>query len=509
VIEIAADSGNEKTDKSGNYFQLKMLIEGECTMSFNTRMRYYNEEQLELIKDRTYDLLEKRGARVDHKKILDLFHQEGAEVNFETKIVKLPRAFVDKQLAKAPKEFILGGRNGKHALKFPHPEGLFHTRTCTGGQNWLDPETGEFHRVKRENLEYWARLADRLEHIDYVPYLVLDDVPIPSADIYALRTMLENTEKHIWIQPYVGESVEYLLKLLVAAAGGKEALRKNPLASFVTCSLSPFDFKWMDMEIIFQAASHGCALQTCSLPGSGATGPFTAPGSVMLSAAENLLMLCAAQLVQPGIPVVATSLQFSADMSTGRSLQASVEALRQSALFVQLMYDGFGIPGHTYGSGSDSPDIDSQGMVERAMRAVLMASNGAQVLGGAGQLETACSVSPIALAIDNEMFGMTKKILAEMTFDDDQLAFNELMEIKPGGDFLTNPHTFKHCREVVRPINFTRSPRDSWVTEGSRDLNERAKEYLRKVMEGAGPIELAEGVAEEMDAIVKQADENL
>jgi len=478
-------------------------------MNFNTRMRYYNEEELELLKDRIFELLEKRGARVDHKEILDLFHRGGAKVDFGSKIVKFPKSFLEEQLAKAPKEFTLVGKNGKHAMKFPHPEGLFYTRTCTGGQNWLDPETGEFHRVKQENLVYWAQLADRLEHIDYIPFLVLDDVPTATADIYALRIMLENAEKHIWIQPYVGESVEYLMQLLVAAAGGKEALKKNPLASFVTCSLSPFDFKWMDMEIILQAASHGCALQMCSLPGSGATGPFTAPGSVILSAAENLVMLAAAQMVQSGTPVIATSLQFSADMRTGRSLQSSVESLRQSALFVQLMFDGFGLPGHTYGTGSDSPDIDGQGMIERSMRAVLMASNGAQVLGGAGQLETACSVSPIGLAIDNEIFGMTKAILSDMKFDDDQMAFKELMEIKAGGQFLTNPHTFKHCREVVIPVNFTRSPRDSWVSEGRRELNERVKENLRAVMENTGPLGLPEGVCREMDDIVRMADKKL
>jgi len=138
----------------------------------------------------------------------------------------------------------------------------------------------------------------------------------------------------------------------------------------------------------------------------------------------------------------------------GRSLQSSVESFRQSALFVQLMFDGFGLPGHTYGSGSDSPDIDSQGMIERAMRAMLMAS-------------------------------------------------------KPGGQFLTSPHTFKHCREVAVPINFTRSPRHSWAIEGSRDLNERVKEYLRKVMADAGPIELPEEVSRELDEIVKMGDEKL
>jgi len=83
------------------------------------------------------------------------------------------------------------------------------------------------------------------------------------------------------------------------------------------------------------------------------------------------------------------------------------------------------------------------------------------------------------------------------------------MEIKPGGQFLTNPHTFKHCREVAIPINFTRSPRDSWASEGSHGLNERVKKYLRKMMVDAGPIELPEGVGREMDEIVKIADAKL
>lgn len=478
-------------------------------MNYSNRMRYYNEEQLALMKDRILELLEKRGVKMDHEEVMQRLQKAGAQVDFAGKTVRFPRAFMLEQLAKAPQNFSLVGRGGKFALEFPHPKGLFYTRLCTGGQNWLDPESGEFRRVTIEDLAYWRQLSDRLPHIDYSPFLVPDNVPSPTSDVYALRTMLENGEKHIWIQPYTGESVEYLARLLVAAAGGEAELEANPLASWITCSLSPLDFKWMDMEIILQGARLGCAMQPCSLPGSGATGPFTTPGVVMLSAAENLVMLAVAQVVRPGTPVVATSLQFSADMRTGRSLQASVESLRQSALFPQLMQDAFGIPGHTYGSGSDSPDIDGQGMVERAMRAMLIASCGASVLGGAGQLEVACTVSPVALAVDNEIFGMAKAIISDMKFDDDAMAWQELMEIEPGGQFLTSPHTFKHCREVFLPTNFTRLTRDSWARAGSRELNERVREYLREVMKDAGPIQLPEATRREMDAVVKAADEKL
>lgn len=478
-------------------------------MNFTPRMRYYNQDQLELLKQRAFTLLEKKGVKINHKPVMKLLEKQGAVVDFDREIVLFPKEFMEEQIEKAPKKFQLKGRKEKFTLDFPHPQGLFHSRGCTGGQNWLDPETNEFRRVTLKDLAYWGQLADRLEHIDFIPFLVPDDAPPATADIHALKTLLENTEKHIWIQPYTGESVEYLINLLKAAAGGESQLRENPLASWITCSLSPLMFKWMDMEIILQAAGHGCALQGCSLPGSGMTGPFTAGGSVLLSAVECLAMLAVSQVVQEGTPFIATSLQFSGDMSTGKSLQSSVESLRQSALFVQLMQDAFHIPAHTYGSGSDSPDIDGQGMVERSMRAMLIASSGASVLGGAGQFEVACSVSPVAMAIDNEIFKMTKATIREMEFDDDQLAWDELMNVDYGGEFLTCAHTLKHCRDVVGPINFTRLTRDTWADAGSKDLNTKVSEYLGTLMKDAGPIELPLETKNKMAEIIKQADEKL
>ena len=478
-------------------------------MSLVQKIRYYNQEQLADFTDKTFDLLEKKGVKMDHVPVMKKLRDHGANVDFDTGIVQFPKSFMADQLAKVPEHFQLKGRADRYTLDFPHPNGLFYTRVNTGGQNFLDPDTGEFRRVTLKDLAYWAQLTDRLEHIDYIPFLVPNDAPPATADIHALNTLLENTRKHIWIQPYTGESVEYLVKLLAAAAGGESELRQTPIASWVTCSLTPLVFKWMDMEIIYQAAGHGCALQCCSLPGSGVTAPFTPAGSVLVSAVENLAMIAVAQVVREGTPVIATSLQFSGDMNTGRSLQSSVESLRQSALFVQVMKDAFDLATHTYGTGCDSPDIDGQGMVERAMRAMLIASSGADVLGGAGQIETACSVSPVALAVDDEIFKMAKGIIQPVKFDNEHLAWDALMEIDYGGEFLSSQHTFRHCRDVSHPINFTRIPRDTWTDSGSRDLNARVKSFLKELMKEAAPVALSQETKREMAAIVKSADKNL
>jgi len=478
-------------------------------MMTHARITYFSQDQLELLKEKSFELLEKRGVRMHHPAVLKILSDAGAQVDFDAGMVRFPRAFMEEQILKAPKKFDLVGRNGKHKLTFPHPEGTFHTRTNTGAQSWIEPETGLYRRVELRDVAYWGRLADRLEHINFCAFPVPSDVPGPTADVYALRALLQNIEKHIWIQPYTGETIEYLMKLLVAAAGGEDGLRRNPLASWITCSLTPFEFKHMDLEVILQAARHGVPMQPCSLPGAGTTGPITAPGTALLGVVENLVMLATAQAVQPGIPIIATSLQFSADMRTGINLQASVESLRQSALFVQLMQAAFEIPAHTYGSGSDSPDIDGQGMTERAMRTVLIAMSGASVLGGAGQIEVACTDSPVQLVVDNEVFGMTKAMISGMKFDDNALGWEELLQCEPGSQFLTSMHTLKHCRESFVPTNFTRSNRETWEITKEGTLVDRATAYLQDLMKDAAEIDLPPDAVKEMNDIVAAADRRL
>lgn len=478
-------------------------------MALSNRFSFFNESQLELLRNKTFELLEQHDFKIDHPDMLKILDHAGCKVNHQTRMVRFPRQFVEEQIAKAPKDFTIAGKDGKFPLEFPHPDGLFYTRACTGGQSWIEPETKKFRRVLLDDLRYWGRLVDRLDHINFYSSIVPDDVPGPTADVHTIKTALENVEKMIWVQPYTLETVEYLVQLGIAAAGGEERVQQYPQLCFITTSLSPFVMKDMDIEIILQCAKNNIPMMPCSLPGSGATGPATTPSVVILSAAETLVMLCLAQAVRPGVPIVNTSLQFSTDMRTGRSLQSTANALRQATLFTQLMQKGFGIPAHTYGSGSDSADLDEQCMTERALQTMLIAAGGASVLGGAGQLETACTVSPVQLVIDNETFRLTKSILAEMNFDDDALAMDALMAIEPGGQFLTHKHTLKHCRDNLMPINFCPDSRSTWEKNNKGSLVERATADMYKLMKDAGPVERPTEILQEMEKIVAAADKKL
>jgi trimethylamine:corrinoid methyltransferase-like protein len=478
-------------------------------MMLSNRVAFFSQDQLELMKARVFEFLEQRGVKMDHPEVLRLMDMAGATVDFDSKIVRFGKEFLKEQISQAPTKITLMGRDGKNGVKIPRDDGTFHTRTNTGAQSWIDLDSGKYRPISASDIVDWARLADRLEEISICAFPVPGDVPTATPDVHALNLMLQNVEKHVWVQPYTRESVDFLIHLGITAAGGEQALRANPLVSFITCSLTPLEFKYMDLDIILKCARNGIPLHACSLPGAGATAPITIPGVVLLSAAEILAMLAAAQVIQPGIPVIATPLIFSTDMMTGRSLQSSAESMQGAALAVQFIKAAFGIPTHTYGIGSDSPIMDGQCNSEGALRSMLIGLSGADILGAAGQLEVATTISPVQLAVDNEVLGAVRRMIADMTFDDDSLAWADLLKAEPGGNFLTGEHTLRHCRDGLMPTNFTRMTREDWDKKGQRDLVARVTEYCRDLLEKAAPPNLPHQVIREMESIVERADKQL
>jgi len=478
-------------------------------MNISSRVTFFNQDQFELMKTRVFELLDQRGVRMEHPEVLQLLGKAGAKVDADTNIVRFPGAFLEAQLQRVPKTVTLAGRTDENKLEIPCPDGTFCTRTNTGGQSWIELESGRHRPVTTADVATWARLADRLAHIDFCAFPVPSDVPAATLDVHALSLMLKNIEKHIWVQPYTQESVAYLIELAQAAAGSAAALKADPLVSFITCSLTPLDFKAMDLEIILQCARCGIPLHACSLPGAGATAPVTMPGVVLLATAEILAMVATAQTAQPGTPVIATPLIFSTDMMSGRSLQSSVESMQGAALAIQFIRTAFGLPTHTYGIGSDSPVLDGQCNSEGALRCMTIALSGADILGAAGQLEVATTISPVQLAIDNEVLGMVKRMVSIMEFDDETMAWQQLLNAEPGSQFLSDEHTFRHCRDGLMPLNFIRMTRDAWHAKGEIDLNARVQEYCRDILAKAEPVALPENTVRELDSIVGRADTDL
>ncbi len=472
-------------------------------------LSFLSPEQVATLRGRVFRLLEERGARLDHPLVLRKLGEAGALVDVSTKVVKFPRDFLEACVDRAPAEFRLAGEDGSRDRVVPATDGAFLLRPCTGAPFYLDPDSGQKRDVTLTDVAGWARLVEGLEGIDFTPFPSPSDAPTQTADIHALRTMLEHTGKHVWVQPYSAESIPHLLELGALAAGGRERLRERPRVSFITCSLTPLDFKFMDLEVMVQACPLGVPVHACSLPGAGTTAPITVPGVVLLAAAEILVMLAVAQTLQPGAPVVGTPLIFAADMATGSSVQSSVEAIRGKGTAVAFVREAFGIPTHTYGWGTDGPSVGGQSVIESTLLGTIVARAGGDILGGAGQLEVATVISPVQLVIDEQVGRMLKRLTTGLELDDETMAWADLEDIAPGGQFLTREHTLRHCRDAFRSDLFTRDTRADWERKGRTDLFARARERYVELRRGEPGRQIEPGLKAELDRVVREADGSL
>jgi trimethylamine:corrinoid methyltransferase-like protein len=194
-------------------------------------------------------------------------------------------------------------------------------------------------------------------------------------------------------------------------------------------------------------------------------------------------------------------------MRTGRSLQASVEALSGAAMAVQVCKRGFGLMTHTYGAGADTPDLGGQSMAERALLGFIVGQSGADVLGGVGQLECATVFSPIQAILDSELGAMQKAWMRTPEINDETLAWELMMEVPRGGHFLANEHTLKHCRDLFEPSAFLKLARDSYEAVGRRSEIDNARAIYDHLVQREVPPGLPdESAVAEINRIVAAAD---
>lgn len=468
-----------------------------------------SKSEIAELTERVMQYLAEKGVKVQHPSVLVILGQAGAQVDYGAQIVRFPRELVEAALKKAPKSFTLAAPIPKSDLALPHPKGDFYTCTGTGARGIIDPESGDYRGLTVSDVRRWGRLVNALDNIDLCAFPTPTDAPPETVDIHSLRALLENCEKHIWIQPHTEETLPYIFELAAARAGSRESLEERPIVSIIACSLTPFQFKSMDIEVIVQACQYGIPIHASSLPVIGGTSPITIAGAVLVAGIEVLAMVIIAQIIRPGIPVIGLATALNMDMQSGRAVKASPEAMLVNAASAQFIREAFQIPTHTAGFTTDTFQPDGQAMTEHSLYAFMVASAGASILGRAGELEAAMTVSPIQLIVDNEVVGMLKHLHRGITFNAEALAWGDIQAVAPGGHFLETEHTLRHCRDAFQPRLFLRQPRDEWDAIGCPDLITRAQEQYRELIADAKQPEILDSVREEMGRIVQEADLNL
>ena len=437
---------------------------------------FLSDAEVEGLKARVEAILADYGVATLHPQAQERLLAAGAQPGRDANRIRLPRGLIREAMAATPKAVRLGGREARFDIDLPRADNGFILRTGTGAHGYVNPRDASYRNMDLAAVNEIAAVANTLEEVGFIAHPFVHGVPEKTADIHSFGRLVSRTAKHVWMQPYQWENVDYLMKIAAIAAGGEAALRANPITSCITCSFTPLEFKFMDTQVILKAGEYGVPLHACSLPSAGGTAPLSVASMAIMAAAEIVGMTVMAHILAPGIPVIATPLMFTLDMRTGSALQSCVESLQAASFSVQLLKRGWGLVTHTYGSGSDTPDVDVQGMAERALLAQVVALAGADILGGIGQLECATVFSPVQAVLDNEIGAMMRRFIRKPSLEAEALNWDEMMQIRTGGHFLDSAHTIATCRDQLSPRVFRRQGRDDYERSGRRTAFDEARE---------------------------------
>jgi len=463
-----------------------------------------SEQEVQKLHSAALNILNTIGLRIDSEKARKMLAEAGAKVNHETMIVRFPPNLVDEAMQKAPQRVIYGARNPKYDLVL-EPGGDTYCRTLSGAEGYIDLETGKYRLAKMSDVKDWAILVDALENINYFGLPYPSDVDADTRDLRMMPVALENTEKHFIFQPYSGEHVELMVEMALAVMGTKEELKKRPIFNTLTSILTPLQLIEYAFDVICAAGKYGIPVELNTMAIAGGTAPVTVAGLTLLSHTEALAGIVIAEIANPGAPMVYRPLPMVMDMSSGVALEAVVENAMVAAAQAQLVRETYNIPTNLFGQVADAFTSDGQSMIERVFNALLPALAGANIVSGAGGLEHCYTLDPVQLVIDDEIVGMTKRILRGFEINDDTLGLDALARVGPGGNFLSDEHTLKYFKtEYYRPRIFNRGTREIWQSKGGKDLNENAKERAKTILREHKPVPLADDVVKELDSIIKR-----
>src|SRR5436309_4612901 len=306
---------------------------------------------------------------------------------------------------------------------------------------------GTTHASTSSDYVRLARLVHQLGNIRAASTsLVPHDVPNEVSDFFRLYLAVQNCNKPIVTGLFREESFGAMFEIMTIVRGSEKEATEKPLAIFDACPSSPLRWSVLTSESIMQCARHGLPSEIISVPLTGATGPVTMSGTLVVHTAENLAGIALAQAVRPGSPVVYGGAPCLMDMRAGQTPFGSLETYMIDCAYAQIG-KRFGFPIHSYMGLSDSKLVDAQAGYETGMGVILAALAGVNIVSGVGILDFITCQSLEKLVIDNELCGMAYRFIEGIQHRHEKMALDLLPEAIEKGHFLGHPTTIKLFRE--------------------------------------------------------------
>jgi trimethylamine--corrinoid protein Co-methyltransferase len=428
-----------------------------------------------------FRLLADGGIEVHSDTAIAAFRRAGAQVDESSRVVRLPQALVEDAIASNPSKITLHSRNRANDAVLE--EDRVHYGTGGTAIYVLDPDTGVRRPSTLDDVVLNARIVDQLDnvHVFTINVFPNDIENTDHIDVNRFFHSFDNTTKHVMGGLYSLAGCKKVVEMASTIAGGREVLRNEPFASFITLIVSPFKIDDEYGEMTCYLAGEGLPVVVPTEPICGTTAPITLAANVLAHVAETLAGITLVQCVQRKAPGICGSVGSITNLRTMAHVGGAVERGIINAA-VSQMAQHFSLPYYSTAGCTDAKELDLQAVYETAISNLLVAMSGANYIhDSAGLMESDLTVSYEKLIVDDEILGMCQRVLRGIEVNDETLATDLMIEKGPGQDFLAEPHTVRFMRsEFFEPRLSNRERRDAYDSAEHATLS-RAKAIVQEI----------------------------
>jgi trimethylamine--corrinoid protein Co-methyltransferase len=413
-----------------------------------------------------------------------------------------PRVYFDEgavqaALAAAPSSFTLAGRRPELDLRFGDVgEGKARTvfATASGAAFALDGD-----RVRPGRLDDAVRAA-KLVHLSQSVEVSGDcieptDLPEELRTRRSTHTRLTLSDRAIeWIAS-VDDDLEVAIALNEILFGA-EWLRR-PRALIILNTNSPLQLSGETARLLMRWARLGQPSCVTACVMGGTTGPATPAGTLVVQHAEVLAALVLAQAAGQGSPFVYGGVSAMSSMRTGAVHFGTAEFALLADATARLAHHA-GLPVRAGAAATDAHVPDAQASFESLFGLVSGVAAGADfMLQAAGALSSLNVLSLEKLVMDEEAIATVRALQIPAAADADALAGDVIESVGPAGDYLGQPHTRRHVRDLDRPTFLAREAGEAWKARGDADARAAAAREVGRRLSAYEP-------PDDLDAVVRR-----
>lgn len=474
-------------------------------IGFEPKLTFLSEDDKQKLFDAALQVIEETGMLVLHDDAVALLKSAGCavETREDGAWVKIPATVVKKAKESVPNNIAVYDREGNHAMDLGGRRAYFGTGSDL---MWsVESEKMERHHTTLADIKTAARVCDALPNIDFImSFAHPHDVAPERSYLESFKAMSGHCTKPIVNTADGRKDLSAMWEISKVLRGGEKALREKPYWIQYDEPISPLKHPFSSVDKLIFCAETGSPVIYSPAPIAGSTAPMTIAGHIVQGLAESFFGMVIHQLTAPGAPFLMGIGAAVLDMATSQCSYNAPEYLMTYMAQVE-MSNWLDIPNWGYAGTSDSQIPDQQAAYEAGLETFMATFAGSNLNHDVGYLDFGLTGSLDMIVIVNEMIDQIRRMHKGIPITDDTLAVDVIPQGAKSRQFLTQPHTFKHLRNVQwQPELFCRLSHDKWVEQGRTTLLDRARRKLHGILKNHTPPAIPADKQAAIDHILTQ-----